>query len=99
MGDENRKRKIVAEIYDRHSSEFFDYHAKRGDVEFYVDFARESKGSVLEIGCGTGRSLIPTAKVGVHITPGKGRHPDQYGRPGPRARQCVRRTALAHGQV
>jgi len=67
MKDENRQPKIVAEIYDRHSSEFYDYHAKRGDVEFYVDLARESEGSVLEIGCGTGRLLIPTARAGVHI--------------------------------
>lgn len=68
MGEGKRDHKIVAEIYDRHSSEFYDYHAKRGDVEFYVDFEKESGGSVLEVGCGTGRLLIPTARAGVHIT-------------------------------
>lgn len=58
---------VIAEIYDRYSSEFYDYHAKRGDVKFYVDFAIESGGPALEIGCGTGRLLIPTARAGVQI--------------------------------
>ena len=50
MGNGTRQHTIIAEIYDRLSSEFYDYHAKRGDVEFYADFARESGGPVLEIG-------------------------------------------------
>ena len=66
--DEKRQERIVAELYDKQSSEFYDYHAKRGDVKFYVDFAVESGGAVLEIGCGTGRILIPTARAGVCIT-------------------------------
>lgn len=68
MRNEKRQQRFVAELYDRHSSEFYDYHAKRGDVKFYVDFAVESGGSVLELGCGTGRILIPTARAGVQIT-------------------------------
>ena len=68
MENGNDRHPIIAEIYDRHSSEFYDYHAKRGDVEFYVDFAKRSGGSVLETGCGTGRLLIPTARAGVNIT-------------------------------
>ena len=68
MEDAKRQHRIAAELYDRHSSEFYDYHAKRGDVEFYVDLAAASGGEVLEIGCGTGRLLIPTARAGVHIT-------------------------------
>jgi ubiquinone/menaquinone biosynthesis C-methylase UbiE len=36
-----------------------------GDVEFYVEQAQESGGPVLELGCGTGRILIPTARAGV----------------------------------
>lgn len=68
MEDGNRQHAIIAEIYDCHSSEFYDYHAKRGDVQFYVNSAVESGGAVLEIGCGTGRLLIPAAKAGVHIT-------------------------------
>ncbi len=68
MGDGKPQDTIIAQIYDRYSSEFYDYHAKRGDVQFYVDFAAESEGAVLEIGCGTGRLLIPTARAGFHIT-------------------------------
>ena len=68
MLDENRRKRIIAELYDAHSSEFYDYHAKRGDVHFYVDCAVESGGPVLELGCGTGRILIPIARVGIQIT-------------------------------
>jgi len=38
------------------------------DVNFYVEAAKHINGSVLELGCGTGRILIPTAKAGVIIT-------------------------------
>jgi SAM-dependent methyltransferase len=38
------------------------------DIGFYVDAARESGGPVLELGCGTGRVLIPTAQAGIEIT-------------------------------
>jgi len=51
-------------------SEFYDYepaYATRNDVEFFVDQAREAGGPVLEIGCGTGRVLIPTAQAGIEI--------------------------------
>jgi len=58
----------MAELYDKLSSEFYDYHAKRGDIEFFKDYALESGGPVLELGCGTGRVLIPTARAGVDIT-------------------------------
>lgn len=68
MKDKTLPERIMAELYDRHSSEFYDYHAKRGDIKFYVDFAVESAGPVLELGCGTGRILIPTAGAGVKIT-------------------------------
>lgn len=68
MSDEKPAERILAELYDRQSSEFYDHHAKRGDVRFYVDCALESGGPVLELGCGTGRILIPTARAGVRIT-------------------------------
>jgi SAM-dependent methyltransferase len=51
-------------------AEFYDYvtpYASRGDVGFYVDEARASRGPVLELGCGTGRVLIPIARAGVGI--------------------------------
>lgn len=37
------------------------------DVRFYVDLAKEIRGPVLEIGCGTGRVLLPTAREGIEI--------------------------------
>ena len=36
-----------------------------GDREFYRQFARETGGPVLELGCGTGRTLIPIAGAGI----------------------------------
>ena len=52
-------------------AEFYDYiplYANRPDVNFYVDWARRADGTVLELGCGTGRILIPTAVAGCRIT-------------------------------
>lgn len=37
------------------------------DLEFYLATAREARGPVLEVGCGTGRVLIPTLQAGVDI--------------------------------
>lgn len=37
------------------------------DIDFYVAAARRSGGPVLELGCGTGRILLPTARAGVAI--------------------------------
>lgn len=68
MSEDNNEKTTLAELYDRHSSEFYDYHAKRDDVEFYVGFAQEAGGKILELGCGTGRVLIPTARAGVKVT-------------------------------
>jgi SAM-dependent methyltransferase len=53
---------FVADLYD-HVTPYRD----RADIEFYVDAARNAGGPVLEIGCGTGRVLIPTARAGIEI--------------------------------
>lgn len=53
---------IVSSLYD-----FVPLYASRADVAFYVDEARAAGGSVLEVGCGTGRVLIPTALAGVAV--------------------------------
>jgi SAM-dependent methyltransferase len=39
----------------------------RGDVKFYVDAALRAQGRVLELGCGTGRILLPIARAGVRV--------------------------------
>ncbi len=38
-----------------------------GDVQFYIDEARKAGSPVLELGCGTGRILLPVAEAGVDI--------------------------------
>jgi len=48
---------------------FYDAHSVgvAGDVAFYRDLALEAGGPVLEIGVGTGRVAIPSARAGVHV--------------------------------
>jgi SAM-dependent methyltransferase len=53
----------VAELYDHVVP-----YSTRGDIEFFVDEALAANGPVLEVGSGTGRILIPTARAGVAIT-------------------------------
>jgi SAM-dependent methyltransferase len=58
-----KEYEFVAELYDHVSS-----YMRCQDLAFYVDAAVELKGPVLEIGCGTGRVLIPTARAGIEIS-------------------------------
>jgi len=51
-------------------AEFYDYiplYTQRPDIDFYIDFSCSAKGKTLELGCGTGRILIPTAAAGCEI--------------------------------
>jgi SAM-dependent methyltransferase len=52
----------IADLYD-----YVAPYRALTDVDFYVDAARQSGGPVLELGCGTGRVLIPIARAGVEI--------------------------------
>jgi SAM-dependent methyltransferase len=42
-------------------------YLERTDVGFYVEEAKQAGGAVLELGCGTGRILIPIARAGVSV--------------------------------
>lgn len=57
-----RPYSVVAEYYD-----IIPLYAERADLGFYVAAARGAAGKVLELGCGTGRVLIPTAAAGCEI--------------------------------
>jgi SAM-dependent methyltransferase len=62
-----------AEGHDEYEqiAELYDYvvpYRNRPDLDFWVEAARESGGPVLELGCGTGRVLLPTARAGIEIT-------------------------------
>lgn len=53
---------FVADLYDHVVP-----YRSRDDVNFWVEAATEDGGPVLELGCGTGRVLIPTARAGIDI--------------------------------
>ncbi len=53
---------LVAELY-----EHTPIYAARADVGFYIACARQANGATLELGCGTGRILIPTAAADCEI--------------------------------
>jgi SAM-dependent methyltransferase len=42
-------------------------YRERTDVAFFVDAATAAGSPILEIGCGTGRVLLPTARAGLDI--------------------------------
>lgn len=61
---------IVGEaLFDR-VARFYDFEQKEftKDIPFYLEYAKECGGEVLELACGTGRLLIPLAKQGVIVT-------------------------------
>lgn len=43
------------------------YNDNPGEIEFYLKEAKKSKGSILEIGCGTGRIYLPLMAAGFPI--------------------------------
>ena len=61
--ENNDEYAAIAELYDHIVP-----YQNRADVSFFVEAATQAEGPVLEVGCGTGRVLIPTARAGVEIT-------------------------------
>jgi SAM-dependent methyltransferase len=59
----NEYHRLFAEVYD-----LLPRAQRRADREFYLSYARRARGPVLELGCGTGRILIPLAEAGFHVT-------------------------------
>ena len=53
---------ILAELYD-----LVPMYSGRRDLQFYIDLCRSHGGKVLELGCGTGRVLLPIASAGLDI--------------------------------
>jgi len=53
---------FIADLYEQDP-----LHRGRPDVGFFVEEARTSGSPVLDIGCGTGRVLIPTARAGLEV--------------------------------
>ena len=54
-----------------YSVDFYDYivpYGERRDIDFYKALAEEKNAPILELGCGTGRILIPLARQGTEIT-------------------------------
>lgn len=54
---------LLAELYD-HVVPYQD----RPDIPFYVRAALDAQGPVLELGCGTGRTMLPIARAGATIS-------------------------------
>jgi SAM-dependent methyltransferase len=53
---------FIADLYDH-----VGLYRDRPDIHFFVEAATTAGSPVLEVGCGTGRVLIPTARAGVAI--------------------------------
>jgi len=51
--------KTTAKYYDSDNKDLL-----KDDIDFYIQYADELKGNILELGCGTGRITIPLARAG-----------------------------------
>ncbi|MBN1265115.1 MAG: class I SAM-dependent methyltransferase [Anaerolineales bacterium] len=62
----------MAEGYGyENTAEYYDFvvpYRERQDIAFYVEESKRTEGEVLEVGCGTGRVLLPAARAGCRIT-------------------------------
>ncbi|HEX7601286.1 MAG TPA: methyltransferase domain-containing protein, partial [Polyangiaceae bacterium] len=62
--------KALTDAYDRsiarnYDAEYAVIRDPSGDREFYASLAHDTAGPVLELGCGTGRVLMPIAEAGI----------------------------------
>jgi len=79
-----------AALYD------WEYRRRRDDVRFYATLAGERGGPILDLGCGTGRLMLPLLRAG-HVVVGVDRAPAMLARAAARLRRLaprVRRRAL-----
>jgi SAM-dependent methyltransferase len=60
-------RSLNVEVYAERSAEWNE-GILAGDSEFYVDLARQCGTSVLDVGCGQGRTLLPLVRAGFYVT-------------------------------
>jgi SAM-dependent methyltransferase len=63
---------MTGALYDSIIADYYDASPlvanRKQDLSFYLETAKASGGSVLELGCGTGRIAIPLAEAGIRIT-------------------------------
>jgi len=74
----------------------WEYRRRRDDVRFYGTLADERGGPILDLGCGTGRLMVPLLRAG-HVVVGVDRAPAMLARAAARLRRLappVRRRAL-----
>jgi SAM-dependent methyltransferase len=57
---------LLVEVYDNQT--MAEWEASQNDVPFYLEEAKVAGGSVLELGCGTGRLLIPLLSTGLEVS-------------------------------
>jgi SAM-dependent methyltransferase len=85
-----------AALYD------WEYRRRRDDVRFYATLAEERGGPILDLGCGTGRLMLPLLRAG-HLVVGVDRAPAMLARAAARiarlAPRARRRGLLVRGDL
>jgi SAM-dependent methyltransferase len=80
----------------------WEYRRRRDDVRFYGTLADERGGPILDLGCGTGRLMVPLLRAG-HVVVGLDRAPAMLARAAARLRRLAprvrRRAVLLRGDL